>query len=358
MERHVGHETYYQNLRGYVERDERVTASWVPITYFERDSWLNTVPLSPHWRGTLIGRNQALQGVRAHPADIVFFHTQVPATLARSVLARTPYVLSTDITPSQYDEMATHYGHRADRPGPLKAFKRHVSKQVFRNAARVIPWTTWVAGSLTRDYGVPPSRINVIPIGVDLDVWRPASQVNDDGAMRLLFVGGDFERKGGDLLLRAFRELPAGKATLDIVTRTPVPAEPGVRVHNDLAPNSPELVELFRSSEVFVMPTRADAFGIVAVEAAASGLAVVMSHIGGAADIVLDGETGYLIRPGDFTSLAERLAALVADRELRRRLGQAARARAETHFDVRRNARRIVDELIQVAEARLQTATR
>jgi len=352
MEQHVGHETYYQNLRAYVDRDSRVAAAWVPVTYSERQSWLNVVPLSKHGRGTLIGRSQTLRGLRDNPADIVFFHTQVPAMFARGLLGRAPYVLSTDITPLQYDGMAKHYGHQADRSGALKALKRHVNTRVFRKAAHLIPWTTWVKDSLLGDYGVSPARVSVIPVGVDLSLWQPRAETRDDQVMRILFVGGHFERKGGDLLLRAFRALPPGKATLDIVTRSAVPAEPGVRVHSNLVPNSPELVELFRTSDVFVMPTRADAFGIVAVEASASGLAVVMSDMGGAADIVVDGQTGYLIQVDDLSALVQRLSGLVADAELRRRMGRAARARAESRFDAGQNGRKIVDTLLSVAATR------
>jgi glycosyltransferase involved in cell wall biosynthesis len=141
------------------------------------------------------------------------------------------------------------------------------------------------------------------------------------------------------------------------VTRSSVPSEPGVRVHNGMAPNSPELVELFRASDVFVMPTRADAFGIVAVEAAASGLAVVMSDVGGARDIVVEGETGYLIAIDDLAALTRRLAALVASPELARRLGGAARARAETRFNLAQNGRKVVDKLISVAQSGNRAAT-
>jgi len=357
MEQHVGHLTYYQNLRSYVDRDPRILATWVPITYSEPKSWVHSVPLSGHWRGTLVGRSQTLHGLRNNPADVVFFHTQVPAMFARGLLRRAPYVLSTDITPIQYDAMAAGYGHQADRSGVLKAIKRHVNTNVFRNAAHVIPWTSWVKESLLRDYGVLGARISVIPVGVDIGLWQPKTKASaDDAPMRLLFVGGDFERKGGDLLLKAFRELPAGKATLDIVTRSPIQGEPGVRVHNNLAPNSPELVELFGASDVFVMPTRADAFGIVAVEAAASGLAVVMTKVGGAGDIVVDGETGYLVPSNDIDSLARRLSELVADPQLRRRMGAAARARAESHFDVAQNGRKVVDKLLSAADARPNTA--
>jgi glycosyltransferase involved in cell wall biosynthesis len=352
MEQHVGHWTYYQNLRHYVEQDPRIQATWVPVTYSSPHSWFNALPVSQTIRGSLIGRDQALRGLRQVPADVIFFFTQVPAMLAVSELGRVPYVLSTDITPLQYDAMAEHYGHRIDTGAVVRAYKRRLNTRVFRKAARIIPWTHWVHRSLVTDYGVPESRLTIVPIGVDLQRWHPAEparSTNGHGKVRILFVGGDFERKGGEHLLRAFRRLPAGAAELELVTRSPVEPEPGVRVHRDLKANSPELIALFRSCHVFALPTKADAFGIVAAEAMATGLPVLMTDIGGARDIVVDGTTGYLLPPQDDAVLHQRLSALIADPELRRRLGAAARARAEANFELRSNCRKVVDELVTAA---------
>lgn len=351
MEQHVGHHTYYQNLRAHVAEDPRIRATWVPVTYSAERSWLNSLPLSEQLRGSLIGRSQALRGLRSEPADVFFFFTQVPAMLVAQVLGRVPYVLSTDITPVQYDAMAAHYGHRTDYGFAVTAAKRHLNRRVFRNAAQVLPWTHWVRKSLLEDYGVPESRMRVVPIGVDLQRWKPPSAPRNGaaGPVRLLFVGGDFKRKGGDLLLQVFRSLPAGSASLDIVTQSPVEPEPGVRVHRGVKANSEELVTLFGQSHLFALPTKADAFGIVAAEAMASGLPVVMSDVGGARDIVVDGVTGYLVPPGGESALQERLSALVFDRELRERAGAAARSRAEQYFDGRQNSKRVVDALVDAA---------
>jgi len=87
-------------------------------------------------------------------------------------------------------------------------------------------------------------------------------------------------------------------------------------------------------------------------------LAVVMSDVGGASDIVVEGETGYLVASGDFESLVQRLSELVADPQLRRRLGSAARARAESCFDGAKNGRRVVDELVRAAGAGSTAAAR
>jgi glycosyltransferase involved in cell wall biosynthesis len=164
-----------------------------------------------------------------------------------------------------------------------------------------------------------------------------------------LFVGGDFQRKGGDLLLEWFRTKDTRDMELHLVTRDPVPALPGVCVYPNLQPNSDALRDLFHRSDVFVLPSRSECFGIATVEAMAAGLPVVATDVGGAADIVDNGRTGYLIPGGDSRSLANALDSLTSDAGKRVAMGRAARDVAEQRFDIERNARRTLDRLKALA---------
>ena len=155
-------------------------------------------------------------------------------------------------------------------------------------------------------------------------------------------MGGDFTRKGGDLLLNAFSTL-SDRAELCLVTKSEVPSSDRVQVINDLQPNDPRLVELFRNADAFVLPTRAETFGIAAVEASAAGLPVIASSLGGLADIVVDGQTGFLIAPEDGEALARTLSSLEQQPDFRRRLGAAARVHAAGAFDATTNAGRLFD---------------
>ena len=369
MEQHLGHRTFYQNLRRFVDQQaaasfgaEAFVPRWVEVTYVQPGGVYERLRFLPaSLCGTLRGRAQVRAGLRGAPATAAFFNTQVPAVLGGGVTRRQPYVISTDITPIQYDRMGQHYGHTVARAGPLRAYKHWVNRRVFGGAAAVLPWSTWVRQSLIADYNVSPSRIEVIPPGVDLELWQPdAGRVALDPAavdattagdapLRILFVGGDMHRKGGDVLLQAYQALrAAGLAAafeLHLVTRSPAPSGEGVVAHHGLRPNTPELIAVFRASDVFVLPTEAEAFGIAAVEAAAAGLPAIVTDVGGLTDVVVEGETGFLIRPGDVQTLVARLRLLAADPGLRLRLGRAARARAEARFDARKNAARIVEIL-------------
>ena len=115
-----------------------------------------------------------------------------------------------------------------------------------------------------------------------------------------------------------------------------------MEVFHGLNQNDPRLRELFRTSDVFVLPSRSETFGIAAVEAGAAGLPVVVSAVGGLEDLVDDGVTGFAVPPGDANQLALALQRFVDEPALRARMGAAARQRAEREFDARRNADRLV----------------
>jgi glycosyltransferase involved in cell wall biosynthesis len=350
MEQHLGHRTYYENLRRWIETDARVDAHWVPITYSMPDGFLEKLQWLPaRVRSTLRARSQVREGLRNFAADITFYNTQVPAAIGGMAVRRHPYIIATDLTPIQYDALGPLYGHAPDTRSPLKTYKYYINRSLFRGAALLLPWSVWAKESMVSDYGVDPSRIEVMPPGVDLSIWRPV-QREQTGPLRILFVGGDFERKGGPTLLRAFQALDAGSAQLHVVTRSRLPETPWVFVYNGMVPNSAGLIALFQHCDVFVLPSEAEAFGIAAVEATAVGLPVIASHGCALAEIVADGETGFLVGSRDERALVERLRMLASDSELRLRLSRAARHRAELRFDAKRNAVRLIDRMFEISE--------
>lgn len=347
MEQQIGHRTYTDNLRAVVEQADDVAASWCLVTYEETGGWLERLPLPPGARGSLRGRRQVLSGASA-PADAALFFTQVPAVLGGRRARRVPYVIVLDDTPILFDRMAVHYGQRADRFAPTRRFKHLVNERTLRDAAFVLPFSQWAGRSLVDDYGLEPTRIDVIPSGVDLRRWRPRTEPRS-GPLRVLFVGGDFERKGGPTMMDALSRLPLGSWVADIVTRSDVASRDDIAVHREMQPNSDELRKLFRRADVFVMPSRGEAFGHVVVEAAASGLPAIVSDVGGMPEIVVPGETGFVVRPDDPASIAEHLQRLLDEPATLTAMGMAARSRAEAHFDASVNGGRTLERLRQAA---------
>lgn len=114
-----------------------------------------------------------------------------------------------------------------------------------------------------------------------------------------------------------------------------------------------ELVERYCEADVFVMPSRSEGFGIVYLEAMRYGSPVIAALEGGAPEVVVDGETGFLVGYDDVDALADRLALLLRDSGLRLRMGEAGRRRVREHFTFDRFHRRLSAILAGRAEAAL-----
>jgi glycosyltransferase involved in cell wall biosynthesis len=273
---------------------------------------------------------QVERGLGSAKYDAVLFNTYNPAVLNQRALARQPGYLMFDVTPRQYDRMGEWYEHDADRAGWLQNWKDKRVRATFQSAAGLFAWSNWAAEGAIEDYGVPPERVHIVPPGVDTGLWRPAdaekpTEKTQSETIRLLFVGYAFERKGGDMLLRWARETHLKNWELHLVTMEPQRVPPGVIVHTGMAINSDALVRLTQRCDIFVLPTRADCFSLASLEAMAVGLPVLTSRIGGIPDIVTDGVTGYLIEPGDYDDMKERLEVLIGSPGLRQAYGNAGR---------------------------------
>jgi glycosyltransferase involved in cell wall biosynthesis len=133
------------------------------------------------------------------------------------------------------------------------------------------------------------------------------------------------------------------------VTSADVPSGDGVHVYRNVKPHSPELLRLYAQADVFVLPTRADCFGVVLAEAMASSLPIVTTRVAAITEAVVDGVSGYVIEPDDGDALRHRLQQLAGDPDLRKRMGDHARRIGEESFDMRKNAGRIADILANVA---------
>src|SRR5581483_7637389 len=239
------------------------------------------------------------------------------------------------------------YEHHTRPDSTAERLKHALHRHIAQSASALTTWSQWASDSLQRDYGVAAEQITVIPPGVDLALFparRPLSRTDAPvRRIRLLFVGGDFARKGGPLLLEAMRRGLARHCDLDVVTAAPVPAAPATTVHTGLGPNDPRLLALYRDADVFVLPTFADCLAVVLAEAMAAALPIVTTRVAAQPEAVRDGESGLIVPPGDGDAVGAAIQRLVDDPELRRRFGRSGRAIAEQRFDAHRNADRLLD---------------
>jgi glycosyltransferase involved in cell wall biosynthesis len=218
IEQALGHVTHAQNLRRLVPHDD-VEPVFADVE-FEVDGLVAHVPGFGNWtiRSGLRARRAIRQMRAGGRLDALFVHTQVPATTIPDHLTAVPSVVSLDATPLQYDVLGEHYGHRRGKR-PLEIAKRSVHRLCFSRARHLVTWSAWSKRSLVEDYAVPAEKVTVIPPGVDLERWQPQSRptgAGREGPLRVLFVGGDFARKGGPDLLGAVCALRDQGAAIEL----------------------------------------------------------------------------------------------------------------------------------------------
>lgn len=353
LEQALGHITHTKNLQTNVSNDPDVQPYW-GLVPFDTHGIAGRLPLyKSNWtvRAGVRARHAVAQISAQTALDALFFHTQVPAVFSTSWIKRIPSVVSLDATPLQYDALGQVYGHT---PGMawLERIKWQLNRDCFQAARQLVAWSEWTKQSLVNDYEVPPEKITVIPAGVNVRAWsRPVPRLAHQGPVKILFVGGDFERKGGLLLLEAFRAIRQLGAELHVVTRAPLPEEPGLFVYTNMQPNSLALKELYYRADIFCLPTYGDCLPMVLSEAGAAGLPAITTRVAAIPEIVHDGETGMLVPVGNVAALTDALRQLVASPALRLRQGARAIERVSQTFDAERNTRRLLELLKDVAGA-------
>lgn len=184
--------------------------------------------------------------------------------------------------------------------------------------------------------GVPADKLRVIPLGADLDVFTSSACAADTARpFRFIFVGSQIMRKGVDLLLEAFRAVHAESPDVELVfvggdgdASRLVQGALGAGVLS-LGPMSHErLAAEYRRADCFVLPSRNDSFGMVVVEALASGVPVLVTDMVGAKTSVRQGSNGWVVPAGDGAALRERMSWCVHNRGAVRAMRQAARESA------------------------------
>jgi glycosyltransferase involved in cell wall biosynthesis len=255
-----------------------------------------------------------------------------------------------------FDLVHLHTG-RATWLGGLAARMARVPALTTRRMDRPVRrgWRTdWIYGSLVRSAvaispavaaelargGVPPERTTTIASSVDPDALRPQATRAEmrralgagDGACVLLTLCSLVPRKGVDVLLEAFAGLPAqepapvlwvagdGPEGAPLAARA---AELGIAERVAFLGRRDDAPDLLEGCDVFVLPSRREGLGVAALEALAAGRPVVASRVGGLGQVVVDGESGLLVPPGDAEALRSALARVVASPELREALGRA-----------------------------------
>jgi glycosyltransferase involved in cell wall biosynthesis len=305
---------------------------------------------------------QALK--RLGPEDVVFVASWNLRFIPH-MLTRRSYIY-VDFSPSKMLSLSPWYDHFFKKTAAMRAVRELLASMFPKVARGVFSMSDWAAEGIVADYGLHPSKVHTVLPGANLHRWQFVDRSDrPTGAVRILMVGGEFERKGGDLLLKWAETVSGRNVEVDIATwpdwlpmkvrefignPTPsipcsaslAPWLPHVRVHCGLKPNSPELLSLYSKADIFCLPTRGDFSSIASLEAMATGLPVVVGAVGGIPELIKEGETGFLVPPSDQRVLAEKLDLLIGDAGLRLRVGRAARKACEENLNIERQLRQIV----------------
>ena len=360
----LGKNTAFQNLRDAISSMHEVEATWVTIGMQPEDFIARVPPISRNHSLMfgLVARSRVLALLRAgNVYDAAFFNHILPAVFLRSFRRNVPCVDSMDTTPIGLLRHGQPYYSkpRSEGTGRVRGFKNRLARSIFHDSALLLPYSHFTKDSLVHDYQIPEKKIVVVAPGVNLTMWPgrcpdippPGART---GPVRVLFVGGDFVRKGGDLLLQVARREEFKSHEFHFVTNSlPGGRQDNVVFHHGVTANSKSMLELYRSADIFAMPTRADFSPTNSIcEAMAMELPVISTRVGGLTEVVVDGQTGYIVPTDDSDAIAERLRILIRDPQERDRLGRNARQLILTHYNVTVNSRTIVDCLKHAADAK------
>jgi len=298
--------------------------------------------------------HRAARAIAAHSGRLDCI-LQIGATFEPSNRGNVPYAVFCDSN-IQTSLEGSKYGVSDAgwlRPAEFQAIRRR-EERLYLNACVVLTISEYLQRSFTEDFGLRVDRVCTVGAGPNLDLTRvpePRTASRNE-APTVLFVGKQFERKGGAVLLEAFQNVRARipNARLVIVGPPKQPASgPGVEWVGNLNKNRPDewarLAAAYRDSDVFCLPSLFEPFGIVILEAMLFGLPCVGTAEWAIPEMIADGETGYTVPRGDATTLADRLSRLLTDRPRAHHMGLAGRRRAEERFSWATVATRMGDQL-------------
>ena len=357
---------------GKAAREPRLDLPTLKATGFGCDTSAYTAPKPLHSVFASVQRSLDWN-TTAIDADIVHLHTWY--THFGGILAKLNYGLPLVLTVHSLE--------------PLRPWKREqlaggydfscwVEKCAIEMADAVIAVSRETREDILRLFNVKPEHVHVIHNGIDLDEYRRTTSTAalekygvNPREPYVLFVGRITRQKGIIHLVRAIEDMAPGfqvvlcagapdtpeiAAEMTAAVNAAKARRPGMIWIDQMVSNT-EKIELYSHAAVFCCPSIYEPFGIINLEAMACETAVVASAVGGIKEVVVDGETGFLVpleqmkespfeamHPAQFSGdLARRINELMADKPLRDRMAAAGRRRAEEHFGWSAIARRTAE---------------
>ncbi len=244
----------------------------------------------------------------------------------------------------------------------------HLGTKIER--ARFVSCISWFARSQAQLLSSEEAadRLHIVHCGVDADRYdaspRSSTAVSESaqsGVTRLAFVARLDHVKGLTILLDAVAAARQNGTNVELTVVGDGPARSSFERHANKVGvggsvtfagycSQDEVAEILGQSDVFVLPSFAEGVPVSLMEACASGLPVIATQVGGVSELVIDGETGFIVPPGDAAALRDRIDALVNDPALRSRMGAAGRRRVQSEFASATEGARLASLFVASAE--------
>src|SRR6266849_702207 len=223
--------------------------------------------------------------------EIAFLETDIPIVLIEGAT----FALLHNYYP-QYSNLLNRSAHEGNMLYEL----------ALKKASLILHATEWSARSVIEDYHIDQQKVHVLPYGANIDNPPPLGFIQGkkkSGRCRLLFVGTDWQRKGGDIAFETLVKLQEMGIQAELIVCGCVPPRSFSHERLTVIPNLnknkkrqyKDLENLFMTADFFLLPTRQELFGFVFSEASAFGLPVITTNTGGVSGAVKDGESGFVL---------------------------------------------------------------
>ncbi len=295
--------------------------------------------------------------LKKRPVDVLF--VSASSQLVAYVKTDIPVVYMTDAT---FQQLQGYYTSFSNLAGYNRRQGIALDKKAFQKAAHCMLASEWCKESAITNYGISAGKISVVTLGANLDSVPLEKELSFEyaGTCRLLFVGVEWERKGGDIALAAFRLLQQKglNPVLHIIGCMPphnISNEPNIInipfLDKNKAEDFEQFYNIFRQTDFLILPTRAECAGLVFCEASAYGIPSITTDTGGVTTYVKNNVNGFtlpLSSGGDeYAEVIERLCKNTADMQ---QLKKSCRSQYEKglNWDIwGQEFKRIADTLIQ-----------
>ncbi len=272
------------------------------IFYFEYSDYNKKTPkyLLKNYRSSYITRAKINENGIKNDFDLIFFQSIHLTLCFKDWIDQTPAIVSHDQTPASSFELIKleQNTFQTDILCSLKNILNHIIyRSVLKKIKVFMPWTHYCANSLVQHYKVSSDKIIISPGYVNIKKSMLNSIVRDFSKKELLFIGNEFKRKGGEILLEIFQHLDT-TYHLTIVTNDKIVDSIELPVNISLLKGIntlDQLIPVYASATLFVFPTKREQMGLVLMEAVATGLPSIATDVGGVSEIIKHNQTGILM---------------------------------------------------------------